>query len=166
MGWWWDFLTGNRSSVTHILLVMGWGVMRLPGWKRVASLTCCCWWDMSDEAAWQRKMVVWLTSCEDEVRQDHLAETKGNLTHNLLVIGWDKMGLPAWQKDKGSVTHILLVMEGHDEVLEYKISMSLTRWSSWDKMRQDSQGRNKDSVTDPLLVMKWSTIKLLVMLHY
>ena len=122
-----------EATVTHSLkLVMGWDVMRLPGWKgRALSLTTywswdevwcwgcltktgCCnslalvmgicklWWDYQNECTVTHKLFIMK---EDVMR---LQENCSTVTHKLLVMGWVKVRLPSWKK--GTVTDKLQVM--------------------------------------------------------
>ena len=100
----------KEGSFTHMLLVMGWDVMR---WqiKRAVLLTCCWSWD--------------------EMWWDGIAEKKGSVTHSLLVMDWDVM---RWHgKKKGSFTHMLWDETWWDGIVN-KRAMLLTCCWSWDEM--------------------------------
>ena len=57
---------GDKNSITHFLLVMGWNVMRLHCKEKDAvSLTACCWsWDeMQWDCMVKKKKTLSLTAC-------------------------------------------------------------------------------------------------------
>ena len=146
----WDQITlsGGKSCVTHILLVVGWDDA---AWLTMPlSLTRCSMvmgWLRSDETPW-----LWLslTRCRswDEIWWDSLAENHGAVTHILLVMGWDIMRLPG--RTSLSLTCCQMAW---DKVWHKCYSVLLLTFCAWDKRWWDCLAENHYTVTHKLLVM-------------
>ena len=134
-------LPGKRKGcVTHKLLVMGWNVMRLPGRKGGECHSLAVGHGRKcDEIAWPKMGGMSLTSYCHGMRCDEIAwqRNRGSVTHKLLVIGWNVMTLLG--RKMGGGTHSLLFKE-------------------WNLMKLP--GRKGGSITHSLLFMGGNVMRL------
>ena len=104
------------------------------------SLTCCWSWD---EMLW-----------------DCMAEINVSVTHKLLVMGWDVMGLHGRNKCQCHSQTVGHGMRCDETAWQKWMSVSLTSCWSWDEMWWDCMAEINVSVTHILLVMGWDVMRL------
>ena len=143
--WSWDEYnetTGKEkgSSMTHILLVIGWNAMWLPGIEECAVWLTPCWpWDEMQWNCMVEEKAVSLTPCWswDKIQWDCIKKEK-NVTLALTPCWpWDEMQWDSMvKKKKKSVTHSLLMMGWNTMRMlgKEKKAMLLTNcWLAWVK---------------------------------
>ena len=124
----------KKCNVTHILLVMEWDMMSLPGKSENSGHSPPV--GHGDYFLAQQKMQCH-SHAVDQARMSHFTK-EYSITHILLVMAWDCL-----QRKQGRVTHILFVL-GWDKTTK-------SHETVWQKM----QYHNVTHILLILLVMRW-----------
>ena len=123
------------DSFTHILLVMGWGAIRLHRKTREDS----CSQSVGHGMRCDKTGTAWQKGHSHPVvgHVDHQSNKWGIITHFLLV--WDKIKWEHLAQKQVSITHHLLVsgMRWDETTLQNKKAVLLTRCWSWDERVHD-----------------------------
>ena len=151
----WDCVAKKEHSVTHILLVMEWDVVRLHNnkWGQYHSHTVSHWM-RCDDTAWQKKGFIThkLLGCDENPGQEKGAVSLTSCCHGrcddsemrlcsrkrvaslTTCRSWDVMGWDCMAGKKCDIIHILLLVMGLDCLAEKTRAVSLTSCWSWNDM--------------------------------